>query len=511
MMATPPKTMPTSVRQSMPTTGLAASPTPTNLPDQALPTDPTPTSPFAQLGARQRTVEALARTGIDTPTLIQTRAIPPLLAGRDVVGQSRTGSGKTIAFGLPLVERLDPRERRLQALVLVPTRELAAQVADVLVSLDGGRGLRVAQLIGGRALGPQRDALRAGAQIAVGAPGRVLDHLRQGNLDLSALRVVVLDEADQMLDAGFAPDVERILARTPPKRQMALFTATLPDWTTEIARRHLHDPVRVDVGDPNTRPAPAISQIVYLVPDGRRLDALTALLDRRRDAEGTTLVFGRTKHGVKKLARQLAERGYPIAALQGNMSQNARDRVMADFRAGQVSILLATNVAARGLDVLSIEQVINYELPESAELFTHRVGRTGRMDREGEAITLLTPEDAPAWQKIQRSLAVRLQPRPWPQREMPLPDAPARPAAPERPEPAERTPRPVRSQRPSQPARPANGRFSGPRRFDHEREERAGQWDRTERTQRGERMNGTTGDRQRDGRQRFAGQGSRRG
>jgi superfamily II DNA/RNA helicase len=309
----------------------------------------------------------------------------------------------------------------------------------------------------------------------------------------------VLDEADQMLDAGFAPDVERILAKTPPNRQMALFTATLPDWTMEIARRHLHDPVRVDTGDPNTRPAPAISQIVYLVPEGRRLDALTALLDRRRDAEGTTLVFGRTKHGVKKLARQLAERGYPIAALQGNMSQNARDRVMADFRAGQVSILLATNVAARGLDVLSIEQVINYELPESAELFTHRVGRTGRMDREGEAITLLTPEDAPAWQKIQRSLAVRLQPRPWPQREMPLPDAPARPATPAPAQPIERTSRPVRPQQPARAARPDNGGFSGPRRFG------------SDRTERGERMNGTTGDRQREGRQRFAGQGARRG
>jgi ATP-dependent RNA helicase DeaD len=382
------------------------------------------TSPFARLGARRRTVLALARMGIETPTLIQSRAIPPLLAGRDVVGQSRTGSGKTIAFGLPLVERLDPRQRQLQALVLVPTRELASQVAEVLAGLDAGRGLRVAQLIGGRSLGPQRDALRAGAQIAVGAPGRVLDHLRQGNLDLRALRIVVLDEADQMLDAGFAPDVERILAATPSTRQTALFTATLPDWTVQVAHRHLHDPVRVDAGSPESRPAPAIAQTVYAVPQGQRLNALMALLDRRRDAAGAMLVFGRTKHGVKKLARQLAERGYPVAALQGNMSQNARDRVVADFRAGQVPVLLATNVAARGLDVLSIEQVINYELPESADLFTHRVGRTGRMEREGEAITLLTPEDMPAWQKIQRDLRVKLRIRPWPQDDMPLPALP---------------------------------------------------------------------------------------
>ncbi|HEX8037124.1 MAG TPA: DEAD/DEAH box helicase, partial [Ktedonobacterales bacterium] len=216
-------------------------------------------SPFGELGARRATLRALAQMGIDTPTLIQARAIPPLMAGRDVVGQSRTGSGKTIAFGLPLVERIDPRVRQLQALVLVPTRELATQVADVLAALDGGRGLRVAQLIGGRSLLPQRDALMAGAQIAVGAPGRVLDHLRQGNLDPKGLRIVVLDEADQMLDAGFAPDVERILSATPPTRQTALFTATLPEWTTRIAQRYLHDPVRVDAGSPESRPAQTVA------------------------------------------------------------------------------------------------------------------------------------------------------------------------------------------------------------------------------------------------------------
>jgi ATP-dependent RNA helicase DeaD len=423
-------------------------------------------SPFGQLGARRRTVEALAHIGIETPTLIQTRAIPPMLAGRDIVGQSRTGSGKTIAFGLPLIERLDPRQRTLQALVLVPTRELAAQVAGVLEALDAGRGLRVAQLIGGRSLLPQRDALLAGAQIAVGAPGRVLDHLRQGNLQLSALRIVVLDEADQMLDRGFAPDVERILAATPAAKQMALFTATLPEWTTQIAARYLHEPVRVDAGDPETKPAPAISQIVYAVPEGRRLDALAALLDRRRDATGATLVFGRTKHGVKKLAKQLSARGYTVAALQGNMSQNARDRVVADFRAGHVPVLLATNVAARGLDVLSIEQVINYELPESAELFTHRVGRTGRMEREGEAITLLAPEDLATWAKMQRDLGVKLPPRPWPQHEMPL-AAPAEPAltasAPQRHARAERAEPFARQPRQSRPLRPSNaGRREAP-------------------------------------------------
>ena len=386
---------------------------------QHLPQD-RPSHPFAELGARLRSQEALARMEIFEPTLIQERAIPPLLAGKDVIGQSRTGSGKTIAFALPMVDRLDPRLKQVQALVLVPTRELASQVADVITRLEAGRGLRVVELIGGRSLLPQRDALLSGAQIAVGAPGRVLDHLRQGNLRLSHVSMVVLDEADQMLDKGFARDVEHILSGIPAKRQMALFTATLPEWAVQLANRYLDHPVRVAAGDPVTTPAPAIDQRVYQVPDGRRVDALCALLDRRRDATGTTLVFGRTKHGVKRLAKQLEARGYNAAALQGNMSQNARDRVVADFRAGRVPILLATNVAARGLDVLSIELVINFELPESAELFTHRVGRTGRMERQGEAITLLCAEDLPVWQKMQRDLGIRLAPRPWPLADMPL-------------------------------------------------------------------------------------------
>lgn len=378
---------------------------------------------FAQLGARSSTLRALARLGIETPTPIQRQAIPPLLAGRDVIGRSRTGSGKTIAFGLPLVELIDPRQRQAQALVLTPTRELAGQVSDVLASLDGGRGLRIAQLIGGRAPGPQRQALLAGAQIVVGAPGRVLDHLRQGALNVRHIRYLVLDEADQMLDAGFAPDIERILAAVPAERQLALFTATLPEWTIRIAGRYLRDPLHVEAepDQGSAAPASSITQRVYAVPQGQRLDALKALLDRPRGAPGATLVFGRTKHGVKKLARVLEAQGYPVAALQGNMSQNARDRVVADFRAGLTPILLATNVAARGLDVQSIAQVINYELPESAELFTHRIGRTGRMDREGEAITLIAPEDALAWRTMQRDLTSKPQLQPWPHDEMPLP------------------------------------------------------------------------------------------
>jgi ATP-dependent RNA helicase DeaD len=365
-------------------------------------------------------VATLLAQGITVPTPIQAQAIPALLAGHDVVGRSRTGSGKTLAFGLPLLERIDARMPAVQALVLVPTRELASQVAGVLREMDAGRGIRVVELVGGRALGPQRQALAQGAQVAVGAPGRVLDHLRSGTLNLRALRLMVLDEADHMLDAGFAPDVERILAQTPSTRQTVLFSATIPDWTARLIARHLRAPQRISVGEPDGQAEAAITQRLYMVPEGNRIDALRALLDRR-DEDGVTLVFGRTKHGVKRLAKRFETLGYPIAALQGNLSQNARDRVMADFRAGRVRILLATNVAARGLDVLDIAQVINYELPESADLFTHRIGRTGRMDREGEAITLLTPSDMPAWKKLCREIATPPVVQPWPAASMPLP------------------------------------------------------------------------------------------
>ncbi len=338
--------------------------------------------------------------GIDTPTPIQALSLPLLLAGRDLIGQARTGSGKTLAFGLPLIERVDPRVRAVQAVVLTPTRELATQVGEVLTKLGEGRGLRTLLIYGGRSFGPQEAAVRAGAQIVVGAPGRVLDLIRRGTLHLDRVQYFVLDEADEMLDRGFAPDVERILAAVPRTRQTALFSATVPAWVLETARRHLNNPETVQV---DTRPEdrPKIDHLVYDVPEGTKLDVLKRLLDARGD--GATIVFGRTKHGVKKLGRQLEGLGYPVSALQGNLSQNARDRVMADFRTGVTKILLATNVAARGIDVDTVEQVINFDLPESAELLTHRVGRTGRMGREGRAITLLGPEDGPKWRQLERA------------------------------------------------------------------------------------------------------------
>jgi ATP-dependent RNA helicase DeaD len=284
-------------------------------------------------------------------------------------------------------------------------------VGEVVGKLAEARGLKLTLLYGGRSLVPEAKALAGGAQIVVGTPGRTLDHLRQGNLALQRLRIFVLDEGDEMLDRGFAPDVERILGFTPTTRQTALFSATVPAWVLETAARHLKQPITVRVDPVDESPA-EIEHIVYDVDPADRLDALCTLLDRRGDSP--IIVFGRTKHGVKKLAQKLVNLGYPVGALQGNLSQNARERVMADFRSGQLSILLATNVAARGLDIEGISQVVNFELPESPQLFTHRVGRTGRMGRQGEAITFVTPDEAAKWRQIERALGKSLPRQAWP-------------------------------------------------------------------------------------------------
>ncbi len=353
---------------------------------------------------------ALKQMEIADPTPIQKKAIPLLLAGRDVIAQARTGSGKTLAFVLPIAERCDPATRRVQALVLTPTRELAIQIESVIELIAHPRRLRSTLLYGGRSARPELAALRNGPQIVVGTPGRTLDHLRQGTLDLRDVRFFVIDEADEMLDQGFARDVEAILGRTPAGRQTALYSATMPDWVSRTAAKHLNDPATVKV-DAEVQAAPSISHLIYAIDRAEKPSALQTLLDER-DGE-SVIVFGRTKHGVKKLARQLDARGYPVGALQGNMSQRARERAMASFRSGQTPILLATNVAARGLDFDGIGQVINYDLPDSAQLFTHRVGRTGRMGREGEAITFVTRDDESKWHEIVRRLGIRFRRKPW--------------------------------------------------------------------------------------------------
>ena len=372
------------------------------------PSNPAPG--FAEMSLSPGTRAALARMNISEPTPIQEMAIPLLLAGEDVVGQARTGSGKTLAFAVPLVERCDSSLRQVQALVLVPTRELAIQVAGVMEALASPHGLRCALLYGGHSLKPEYRALKGGAQIVVGTPGRTLDHVRQGTLKLNSVRFLVLDEADEMLDRGFAQDVEAILDRTPSSRQTGLFSATMPRWVAKTAAGHLRNPAKVEV-DADLQGLPTVKHLVYSIQKDAKLEALRTLLDGRDDSP--VIVFGKTKRGVKKLASQLVEMGYPAGALQGNLSQKARERVMEDFRSGTRPILVATNVAARGLDVEGVGQVINFDLPDSELLFTHRVGRTGRMGQYGEAVTFITPDEERKWREIDRELGGRLVRKPW--------------------------------------------------------------------------------------------------
>ena len=365
---------------------------------------------FSGMSLDATTKSAISRMDISRLTPIQEKAIPPLLAGRDLIGQARTGSGKTLAFAVPLAEMCDPSVRQVQAVVLVPTRELAMQVAGVIEALVSPRKVRVTLLYGGRSLKPEYIALRNGTQVVVGTPGRTLDHLRQRTLDLSAVRFLVLDEADEMLDRGFAPDVEAIIGRTPKERQTALLSATMPGWVSQTASKHLRNPITAEV-DAGLQAPPTVEHLVYTMRKSDKLEALRTLLDGREDAP--VIVFGKTKRGVKQLALKLDSLGYPVGALQGNLSQNAREQVMKGFRSGAAPILVATNVAARGLDFDGISQVINYDLPDSEQLFTHRVGRTGRMGRAGEAVTFITDEDERKWREIERGLGRRFTRRPW--------------------------------------------------------------------------------------------------
>jgi ATP-dependent RNA helicase DeaD len=364
-----------------------------------------PIRPFAEYALRPKSKAVLASQGIAIPTAIQAETIPFLLDGRDVIGQAHTGSGKTLAFGLPLIEKCDPQRKGVQALVLTPTRELAQQVGQVLAEVATPSGFEVVVIYGGVGFQPQVDALKRGAQIVVGTPGRVLDHIGRGTLHLGGVQYLVLDEADEMLDRGFAPDVERILSFSPRDRQTALFSATTPEWVHNVASKYLHEPLVIRIGS-DKEAEPDIDHTVIECWTGDKFSVLLTLLDE--ETEGATLVFGRTRYGVENLAKRLNRMGYDVAAIQGNLGQAARDKIIAQFRGGHVPVLLATNVAARGLDMLNIDRVINYDLPETPELFTHRVGRTGRIGRSGQAITLIAATDLQKMQEIERKLGRKL-------------------------------------------------------------------------------------------------------
>jgi ATP-dependent RNA helicase DeaD len=359
---------------------------------------------FSELDLLPSTLNVLTDQDITEPTPIQQASIPILLDGHDLIAQAKTGSGKTLAFGIPLVECCDPDDHSVQAIVLCPTRELAQQVGGVIGQLAKVAGMTLTTVFGGVGYQPQDDALKH-TQIVVGTPGRILDHLRRGTLRLSGVHFFVLDEADQMLDKGFGPDVERIIRSTPASRQTALFSATTPGWVKDVSARYLLEPKTVSVTSQDEAP-PDIDHSVIEVWSGDKVSTLVQLLEL--PADGATLVFGRTRHGVINLARRLNTMGFEVEALQGDLSQPARDRIVARFRSGKVPILLATNVAARGLDMLNITRVINYDVPETSELFVHRVGRTGRMGRSGQAITLLSAAELQKMHEIERALGTKL-------------------------------------------------------------------------------------------------------
>ena len=354
---------------------------------------------FAELGVSARTVESLRRTSVVQPLPVQRDSIPPLLQGRDVVVEAPTGSGKTLAYVVPLVEKLDGhRPGGPRALVVTPTRELAAQIAAVLRSVDPR--LRVALLVGGVGYGAQLNALRGGADVVIGCPGRILDLADRGAARLGGIALLVLDEADEMLDHGFARDVERIIALTPAAgptaRQTVLASATMPAWVQTMIARHLQDPARVVVA---REQEPLLQHGLVRVDRAERVAVLSSLLHRHGDS---AIVFHRTKHGAAKLARDLARLGHRTCTLQGNLSQNARDRAIADFRSRRADVLVATNVAARGIDVAHVGLVVNAELPETPQWLTHRIGRTARNGNEGTALTLLGDDDMVKWERLRR-------------------------------------------------------------------------------------------------------------
>ena len=380
---------------------------PENFPMKAPANDPV-TAAFSDLGLSAPVLEALAEVGYESPSPIQAATIPVLLAGKDMIGQAQTGTGKTAAFALPLLSRIKVRTGPPQGIVLVPTRELAIQVAEAFQKYASRiKGFHVLPIYGGQSYTPQLMSLKRGAHVVVGTPGRVMDHIKRGTLDLGGVTCVVLDEADEMLQMGFVDDIEWILEQTPDTRQVALFSATLPAPIRRIAQKHLREPVEVTVAS-KTSTATNIRQRYWIVSGVHKLDALTRILEA--EAFDGMLVFTRTKQSTVELAERLEARGFAAAALNGDMQQKDRERTVARIKGGQLDILVATDVAARGLDVERISHVVNYDVPYDTESYVHRIGRTGRAGRNGEAILFITPRERNMLRYIERATRSPLEP-----------------------------------------------------------------------------------------------------
>jgi ATP-dependent RNA helicase DeaD len=363
---------------------------------------------FAELGLPDALLQTLISVGYESPSPIQAATIPPLLAGRDVLGQAQTGTGKTAAFALPILAHIDLKLARPQALVLAPTRELAIQVAEAFQRYAQQLpNFHVLPIYGGQGYGPQLHGLQRGTHVVVGTPGRIKDHLARGTLDLSQLKVVVLDEADEMLRMGFIDDVDAILQKTPPTRQVALFSATMPPPIRRIAQTHLKDPAEVTIRSSTTTVA-AVRQRYWLVSGVNKLDALTRILEA--EPFEAMIVFARTKLGTEELAERLQARGFAAAAINGDLIQAQREKTIARLKEGQLDILVATDVAARGLDVERISHVLNYDIPYDSEAYVHRIGRTGRAGRSGDAILFVTPRERHLLHAIERATRQPIEP-----------------------------------------------------------------------------------------------------
>ncbi len=363
---------------------------------------------FERFQFDRRIAAGVKSVGYTAPTPIQERAIPIILQGRDVLGLAQTGTGKTAAFVLPILQRLSRGPRgRVRALIVAPTRELAEQIHQEIVRLGRDTNVRSTTIYGGVSKGPQLAALRRGVEIVVACPGRLLDHVGAAAIDLSQVEVLVLDEADRMCDMGFLPDIRRIIRQVPEKRQTLFFSATMPADIRTLADRILGDPETVQIGA--SAPAETVSHALYPVSEHRRKDLLMAML--RRTSTGRVLIFTRTKYRARNLASHMKKHGHRAAALQGDMSQNQRQRAIDGFRNGKIDVLVATDIAARGIDVSEISHVINFDMPHTVDAYTHRIGRTGRAERTGEAFTLAVRADTLMVRQIERVLGSSLERR----------------------------------------------------------------------------------------------------